>query len=163
MDCKDSIRFSLGTADFLVETYLADFTPEEMLVRPVPEANHVAWQFGHLISAERHLVEAAVPGSMPALPEGFANRHSKEAALSDNPADFLSKEEYFQLAKELRASTLQTLDRLSDADFDRPVTGKLPPMIKRAGDCFALIAGHWIGHAGQWVIVRRKLSRPRMF
>ena len=59
-----------------------------MLKRPAPGANHVAWQLGHLISAETRLVEAAKPGSMPPLPEGFAERHSKDTAASDNPEGF---------------------------------------------------------------------------
>ena len=107
MNFKDSIRASLGIADFLVQKYLEDITPQEMLQRPAPDANHIAWQLGHLISAERRLVEAAVPGSMPPLPDGFAERHSKDTAASDNPADFLSKDEYFKLAADMRARHLK--------------------------------------------------------
>ena len=99
MNAKDAARTTMNTADFMVESYLSDITPQEMLVRPAPGANHLAWQLGHLISAETRLVEAAAPGSMPALPEGFAEQHSKETAASDNPADFLSKDEYLKLAK----------------------------------------------------------------
>jgi hypothetical protein len=69
-----------------------------------------------------------------------------------------------RLAKEVRAGTLQALAKVTDADMDRPVGGqKLPPFIKRAGDALVTIGPHWIGHAGQWVVLRRKLGRPRMF
>jgi hypothetical protein len=142
---------------------LTDITPAEMLLRPVPEANHIAWQFGHLILSERHLVEAASPGSMPPLPEGFAQRHGKEAATSDKPGDFLSKEDYFRTAKEIRAGTLQVLEKLSADDFDKPATGRVPPFVKRVGDCFTMIGPHWAAHTGQWVVLRRKLGRPRLF
>src|SRR3954463_2389187 len=98
MNAKEAIRTTMNTDDFMVESYLSDVTPEEMLVRPAPGANHVAWQLGHLISAERRLVEAAAPGSMPPLPDGFAERHMKETAASDNRGDFLSKDEYLKLA-----------------------------------------------------------------
>jgi hypothetical protein len=134
-----------------------------MLTRPAPDANHVAWQLGHLIASERHLVEAAVPGSMPELPAGFAERHSKDKATSDNPTDFLSKAEYLRIAGEMRAGTLSVLDKLSDADFDKPVSGRVPPFVKRIGDCFVTIGNHWSSHTGQWVVLRRKLGRPRMF
>jgi hypothetical protein len=163
MNFKDSIRASLGIADFLVQKYLEDITAQELLERPAGDANHIAWQLGHLISAERRLVEAAVPGSMPPLPEGFAERHSKDTAGSDNPADFLSKEEYLRIAAAMRASTLKALDQLSEADLDKPVTGRVPPFVKRAGDCFVTVGAHWSSHTGQWVVLRRKLGRPRMF
>ena len=163
MNFKDSIRASLGIADFLVQKYLEDISPQEMLQRPAPDANHIAWQLGHLISAERRLIEAAVPGSMPPLPEGFAERHSKDTAASDNPAEFLSKDEYIKLAADMRAGTLKVLDQLSEADLDKPVTGRVPPFVKRAGDCFVTVGSHWSSHTGQWVVLRRKLGRARMF
>jgi hypothetical protein len=109
------------------------------------------------------LVEAAAPGSMPALPEGFAERHRRDGPVSDNAAEFLSKDEYLRLAKQVRDGTLQVLDRFSDDDFDKPVTARVPPFVKYAGDCFATIGPHWSLHAGQWVVLRRKLGRPRMF
>jgi hypothetical protein len=144
-------------ADFLVNRYLEDITPQEMLTRPAPDANHIAWQIGHLIASEHHLVEAAVPGSMPPLPA------TKDTAASDKPGDFLSKDEYLRLAKEVRAGTLKMLDSLGETDFDKPVSGRVPPFVKRIGEVFVLIGPHWSSHAGQWVVTRRKLGRPRMF
>jgi hypothetical protein len=163
MNFHDSIRWSLGAADFLADRYLGDLTDDELLARPVPDANHIAWQLGHLIASERHLVEAAVPGSMPELPAGFADAHNKETATSDDRAKFLTKAAYLELAKTIRAATLQALDKLSPADFDKPIEGRLPPFVKRVGECFALIPNHWSLHAGQWVILRRKLGRARLF
>jgi hypothetical protein len=160
---KDSIRSSLNVADFMVHGYLADITPQELVLRPVPEANHIAWQLGHLIASERHLVEAAVPGSMPDLPEGFAERHRRDGPVSDNPSDYFSKDEYLKLAKSIRAATLRALDQIDESELDKPVTARVPPFVKCAGDCFATIGPHWTLHAGQWVVVRRKLGRPRMF
>jgi hypothetical protein len=163
MNAKDAARTTMRTADFMVENYLSDITPQEMLVRPAPGANHLAWQLGHLISAETRLVEAAAPGSMPALPEGFAERHTKDAAPSDSPADFLSKDEYLKLARSVRAATLKALDDIDDAHLGKPVTGRVPPFVKCAGDCFVTVGGHWVLHAGQWVMLRRYLGRDRKF
>jgi hypothetical protein len=163
MNAKDAVRCTMNTADFMVDSYLSDITPEEMMVRPAPGANHLAWQLGHLISAETRLVEAAAPGSMPPLPVGFAEKHSKETAASDNPADFFSKDEYFKLAKTVRAATLKALDNASDADLEKPTSGRLPPWIKKGIDCFVTAGGHWVLHAGQWVVLRRHLGRDRKF
>lgn len=163
MNFKEAVRKQCEIADFMLDSYLADVTSEELLHRPAPGANHVAWQLGHLITAETRLIEAAVPGSMPALPAGFAERHVKDTAGSDNAADFLPKEEYMKVAKSVRAGMLKVLDSLSDADFDKPVSGRLPPWIKKAGDCFITAAGHWVLHSGQWVVLRRHLGRDRKF
>jgi hypothetical protein len=163
MNSKETIRATMTAADFFVDSYLSDITPQEMMVRPAPGANHLAWQLGHLISAERRLVEVAVSGSMPPLPEGFAERHTKDTAGSDNPADFLSKDDYLKLAKTVRAATLKVLDSQTEVDFDKPVSGRVPPWIKRAGDCFVTAGSHWILHAGQWVVLRRHLGRDRKF
>src|SRR6185369_12293898 len=109
MNIKDGIKLQFTISEFMVENFLSDLSPAELLQRPAPGANHVAWQLGHLISAETRLVDAALPGSMPALPEGFAERHTKETAASDNPKDFLSKDGYFKLAKTVRAAALRAL------------------------------------------------------
>jgi hypothetical protein len=163
MNFQDAVRSSFNMADFMVQGYLADITPQELMMRPAPDANHIAWQLGHLIASERHLIEAAVPGSIAKLPDGFVERHTKDFASSDDSADFLSKDEYRRLAAEVRAGTLNALDQLSETDFDKPVAGRVPPFVKRVGDCFVTVGSHWIMHAGQWVVLRRKLGRPRMF
>lgn len=162
MDIKQTIAFNLNSSDFVVNVTLADLDSAELLARPVPGANHLAWQLGHLISAERFLVERGLPGKMDALPAGFAERHTKETAASDNPADFLTKDEYLQVAKQVRANTLRVVDSLSPTDFDLPAVNG-PPFIKTVGDALLFISGHWLMHAGQWSVIRRKLGRPPLF
>src|SRR4051794_41969139 len=99
MNFKDAARYTYSIADFMIESYLTDITPQEMLMRPAPDANHLAWQLGHLISAECRLGDAAVPGSMPQLAAGFAERHTKDTAKSGKPSDLFSKNEYMSLGK----------------------------------------------------------------
>jgi hypothetical protein len=163
MNFKDAVRASLRISDSLVQQYIDDITPEEMFVQPVPDANHIAWQIGHLIVSERNLVEAAVPGSMPPLPEGFAELHRRNSMPSAHPGDYLSKKEYLELAKHVRTATLAALDSMGDSDFDKPITARVPGFVRNAGDCFLTIGLHWSLHAGQWVVTRRKLGRARMF
>jgi hypothetical protein len=162
MDIKQAIAFNLSSSEFLVNAYLADLDSKDLLVRPVPGANHIAWQLGHLIVAERFLVERGLPGVMDELPAGFADRHKKSTAASDNASDFLSKEEYLELAKKVRANTLRVAESLEPADFDKPASGG-PPFVKTVGDAFLFISGHWLMHAGQWAVIRRKLGRPPLF
>ena len=66
----------MNDLDYLVATYrslpgtvqghLADFSEADMLARPAPGANHVAWQLGHLIVATTNLINMVTPGAMPA-------------------------------------------------------------------------------------------------
>ncbi len=162
MDIKQAIAFNLTSSEFLVNGYLADLESNDLLVCPVPGANHIAWQLGHLIAAERFLVERGLPGTMEALPEGFIERHKKGTATSDNPADFFTKEEYLRLAKKVRANTLRVVESLPPADFDQPANGG-PPFVKTVGDALLFISGHWLMHAGQWSVARRKMGKPPLF
>ena len=168
MDIQQAIRSSLTASDFVVGMYLADLTPAEMVARPVAGINHIAWQLGHLIKADRHLVEqcCAAPSGRESgfgpLPAGFAERHTKETAGSDNPADFLTKEEYLAIKEQVRGDILRLVEKLEPADFDRPVS-KVPPFLKTVGETLNFIGGHWLMHAGQWTVTRRHLGRPPLF
>ena len=84
MNAKDAIRCTMNTADFMLESYLSDITPEEMFVRPAPGANHLAWQLGHLITSEHEMI-SALGHKMPELPAGFVERYTRESARSDQP------------------------------------------------------------------------------
>ncbi len=33
-------------------TYLGDLTDADIMVRAIPDTNHIAWQLGHLIQSE---------------------------------------------------------------------------------------------------------------
>lgn len=167
MDIPQAIRSSLVASDFVVAAYLGDITADEMLARPVPGINHMAWQLGHLIKSDRHLVEQCcaalgrASGFGP-LPAGFAEQHTKETAASDNPADFLTKEEYLAIKEQARGDILRLVESLAPADFDRPVTN-VPPFLKTVGETLNFIGGHWLMHAGQWTVTRRHLGRPPLF
>ena len=162
MDIKQAIRANAAASDFLVQGYLADLSDAELLARPCKGANHIAWQLGHLIAAERHLVEQAVPGKMPPLPAGFAEKHKKDTASLDDPKAFLTKAEYLPLARQIRAAALEIAGSLSEADFDKPAS-KVPPFIKTVGELFLFLGPHWTMHAGQWAVIRRALGRPPLF
>ena len=148
---------------FVVQTYIADLTDEELLLRPHENANHIAWQLGHLITWEHQLNNMVCPDSMPALPEGFAEKHSKETATNDDPAAFYSKQEYIQAMETQRAGTLALLDRLSDDELEQPAPEAIQKIGATVGAVIAGQSAHWMMHAGQWVIVRRQLGKEAAF
>ncbi|MGQ0636662.1 MAG: DinB family protein [Planctomycetaceae bacterium] len=163
MNSREAIKLGLNCSNGVVLRYLGDLTDAELLVRPVPGANHTAWQLGHLISAEHSMVEGACPGSMPPLPAGFAEKYAKENSKLDSSGAFHPKSVYLKAYEEQRAATLKALDKLSDADLDKPAPEKFRGFVKTVGDLFSLQGSHWLMHAGQWAVTRRKLGRPPLF
>lgn len=157
------IKSELNLPTSVVQGYLQDLSDEDLLRRPVENANHIAWQLGHLIVAEHDLNNMVCPDSMPALPEGFVEKHSKETASSDDPAAFCTKDEYLACMAEQRAGTLALLDTLSDEDLQKPSPEHLQVFGGTVGAVIAGQSAHWMMHAGQWVIVRRQLGKEAMF
>ena len=163
MNAKKALESNMAFADKVGLAYLADMTDAELLVRPVPEANHIAWQLGHLVAAEHDLIEMIAPGSMPKLPAGFKEKHTKQTATSDDPKAFCTKAEYLKLFKEQRAGTLAALAKMSEPELSKPAPEPVRSHLETVGDVFSMQGGHLLMHAGQWAVVRRKLGRKPLF
>ena len=78
MTAKDVIKNTLDFCRMVTVEYLKDFSDADLLVRPVPAANHSAWQLGHLITSEHEMI-SALGHKMPELPAGFVERYTREA------------------------------------------------------------------------------------
>ncbi|MDC0934694.1 DinB family protein [Pirellulales bacterium] len=163
MSIAAHIKCELNLPASVIQGYLADLTDADLMRRPVPNANHIAWQLGHLIASEHSLNNMVCPDSMPALPEGFDEQHSKAAAASDDASAFCTKEEYLQAMEEQRAGTLALLDRLSDEELQMPAPEKIQQFGATVGAVIAGQSAHWMMHAGQWVIIRRQLGKEPLF
>lgn len=162
MNAKDVIEYNSGMAQQVVQGYLGDLSDSDLMMRPVPGMNHIAWQLGHLINSE-HEALGAVGARMPALPADFAARHTTEAASSDDPAKFYKKAEYLELMGKVRAAGLAALKGLPEHDLGNPGPEKMRDYCPTVGSVFALMMGpHELMHCGQWVAVRRKLGKPRV-
>jgi hypothetical protein len=163
MNTHQALKSSIVSGQTVCEAYLKDMSDADLLVRPVPGTNHIAWQLGHLLQAEHDMIEAVKPGSMPELPAGFREKHSKETAKSDDPKAFLTKAQYLDAFKKQRAGTLAALEATNDAEFDKQAPEKLRAFLKTVADVYTMQSTHWLMHAGQWAIVWRKLGRPPLF
>ena len=164
MRATEAIKAAMKSAQNVMEMYISDLSDADLLVRPVPAANHIAWQLGHLIVAEGFLVHTELPDAeYPDLPAGFAEQYTKETSTSDSPAAFRTKAEYLDLSKKMRAATLAVMDKLTDADLDRACTGRMAQFAPKLGDLLLLVANHTMMHAGQFTVVRRKLGKPVLF
>jgi len=163
MNSRDAIKLAIDMGDMISMSYLQDLTDEQLMQRPHPECNHLNWQMGHLIAAERMMIEGVAPGSMPALPEGFAERYSKETDKSDDANAFDTKEELLRVYQEQRAGTLAALSKLSDEELDNPSPEAMRSFVPNVGGMFSMQGSHWLMHAGQWAVLRRQLGKPPLF
>lgn len=162
MTAKDAIKTALTGTQGLLNWYVSDLSDEDLLVRPVPSANHTAWQLGHLIYAEKHLVKEQLPSATyPELPAGYDDKYGAKGATSDS--GFGTKADYLALFTQCREATLAALARLSDADLDKPTTGNMAKYAPTLAAMFLLVSNHTLMHAGQFTVVRRKLGKPVLF
>lgn len=163
MSLAAHIKASLDLPTYIVNAYLEDLTDDDLLVRPAEKMNHLAWQLGHLIQSEYFHVTQVYPNSMPVLPVGFKEQYTAETATSDEPADFHTKAEYLQLMQEQRQGTLDVLEGLTDAELMRASPESVRYLGPTIGSVFAGESTHWMMHAGQWAVIRRKLGKPPLF
>jgi hypothetical protein len=159
----DAIRTALKSTHHLVTWFLSDLSDADLLVRPAPAANHIAWQMGHLITSEPWMFKGNLPGVAPELPAGFERQHGKETQMVDPPTGFATRDQYVELFTRVRNATLAALDKLTDADLDKPTTGSMAPFAPNLGALLLLTSNHSLMHAGQFSVVRRKLGKPVLF
>jgi hypothetical protein len=154
---KDVIHLTIESADMFVKGYLHDLSDDDILTVPVDGMNPIAWQLGHMLSVHRDWLDAVIPGSAPELPEGFAAAHSKGAASPNPFKPVATKADYLGAWEEQRAAVLAVLDALPDAALDAETGIPFAPTVV---SLLNTIGVHALGHAGQFVAVRRKLGKP---
>ncbi len=159
MNAREVILNSMNMAERVINAYIGDLEDQELLVRAEPGMNHIAWQLGHLIGAEKHFVDMVKPGVSPALPADFEEGHGREKTKEDDPARYYSKAKYQELWKAQRDVTKQVLEGLSDEDLSRSGP-EFPPFAPSVGALMNMCGLHPMMHAGQFVAVRRKLGKP---
>jgi hypothetical protein len=160
MSPKDALRLSIEMSDYIINAYIGDLKDADLFIRPVPGMNHIAWQMGHLISAENRFVGMVKPGACPPLPAGFEEAYSKETTTIDDPAKFHTLAQYQELWKAQRAATMAVLDGCSDEELDKKEVEKFPEWAPTVAALLAMSGTHALMHCGQFVAVRRLLGKP---
>lgn len=142
--------------------FVSDFSDADLLVRPVPGANHAAWQIGNIIGGDVMLVKGHFPdATFPELPAGFMEKHGDAGAKDDT--GFHTKAEYLRLLDAVRSATIAALGKLADADLDQPTTGDLAKFVPTVGKLFQMASDHTLLHVGQFTVIRRHLGKPVLF
>lgn len=160
MNTKDALKSAMDMSLMVLNTYISDLSDADLLLRPGPGCNHLAWQLGHLISSEVNLLNGICPGQGAALPAGFVEAHAKENIACNDASKFLSKQAYSDLFQKVRSATVAALDAMPDAELDAPSPEWLRAYFPQVGQVFTLIGTHPMMHAGQFVVVRRQLGKP---
>ena len=160
MYAKDIIKQTLNSSDHIARAYIGDLDQAEMITRPAPGMNPIAWQLGHLLEVERSVVDQMKPGASPALPAGFAETHGKDAGLSDDTSKYATKDEYLALFAAQRAATLAVLDGLTEAEIAAAPSNTFGGMCPTNGHMLNFMGAHVLMHVGQFVPVRRKGGKP---
>lgn len=159
MNGIQAIERIMQVSDYMLKMYLEDLTDSDLMVRPAENANHPAWQLGHLIAAEYDMMEMIHPGASPNLPEGFIEQHATNKASHDDKNSFLSKNEYLELYEKQRAATYKILNALTDDELDRPGPEEMRSWAPTIGCVLLHQADHVLLHTGQIVTLRRKLGK----
>lgn len=162
MNAKDAIRQVVEFSHMVAGAYLRDLTDEQLLERPTPGANHIAWQLGHLISGDSQML-AMLGHVAPELPPGFTEMYTKETAPSDDAAKFHKLSDYLGLMDQGKAAVLAAIDATPDERLDEPTPEEMHEYAPNVAAGLTVLGTHWLMHAGQWVVVRRKLGMPAMF
>jgi len=151
----------LTRAKHMVNRHLADFSDADLLVRPVPNANHAAWQLAHLVYYGHLTVKALDPTSTFALPEHFDQTQGAEAAASDDPKRFPSKAELIRLYEACADATIAAVKGGIDLGAASPDMFKnFAPTL---GELVLMGPLHTGMHMGQIQVIRRALKKPVLF
>ena len=162
MTAKDVIKQVVEFCNMVSRGYVDDLTDRDLFIRSAPGVNHIAWQLGHLIASE-HQMLTELGRTPPALPDGFAEAHTKETATSDDPKKFFKKADYLTLMDKLYAAKLATIDATPECELEKPAPEAMRSYAPTIGAVLSLLGTHWLMHAGQWVPVRRKLGKPPLY
>lgn len=163
MQAKEAVKIALSSTQNLLNWYLSDLSDQDLTLRPVPSANNIAWQMGHLIHSEPELLGSMPGATYPELPATLKQDYTGKKSGVVPPGGYLPKAQYLEWFTKMRTATLANVDRITDADLDRPTTGEMAKFAPNLGALLLLTANHTLMHAGQFTVVRRALNKPVLF
>jgi hypothetical protein len=162
MTGKDAMTYWLKSTKDMLSMFLAELSDADLQVRPVPEANNIAWQIGHLIASESAL-GAEMGYKYPPIPPVIQVLGSGASAQTHPDGGNLTKAQYIDLFNKARDATLAGLAAMPEADLDKPNEGIMKRMAPTYGALLGLLGNHTMMHCGQFSVVRRALKKPVLF
>jgi hypothetical protein len=159
---KERLKRQLITARQTSEGFLADFkTPEEWVKQVHCEANHALWFAGHMGISDNFFIAVVAPEKARKDPV-LESRFGMGSHPTDQVTDYPPVETVLAFMRERRATLLQILDELTDADLAKPTPKGTPEFLSDVGSVFETAIWHEGMHSGQLSVVRRSLGhKPR--
>lgn len=152
----------------LARTYtlslLEDIPEKDWFWMPEAGVTHIAWQVGHLASAQYHLALARIRGKQPGDDQLFPTPHYVElfgrssTPLAD-PGKYPTPAELLACLEKITAQTRTVLPTLTDEQLDQPTEAGQPHRIVTTKLSSLLWCSHHeFLHAGQIGLLRRMLG-----
>jgi DinB superfamily len=153
----DSILFARGYTVELIDTIPQD----EWFTIPAECPTHVAWQVGHLATAEARLVlERASRRNAEAegLPAGYLPLFLRTMVVEPDPAKYPQAQEIRAVFDRIHQAALRALKDLDDNDLDTVVEGAQHRFCRTKFDFVRWCSHHEFLHTGQIGLIRRMLG-----
>jgi len=147
----------------ILKMTLADFSQADLLARPVPGANHAAWQLGHLIGSAAHMLGAVAPGVIPQAAVKMGEPFNGKTANVDDPAFFPDKSQLLETFAQTHGAIADWVKTLTPADLARPTPAPMSDFAPTVGHLVLMTVSHIMMHVGQMQVIRRKLGKPLLF
>jgi hypothetical protein len=163
MSHTDLLANSLAGNFEMLKSHLADFSDADLIVRPVPAANHTAWQLSHLLGLEAMLCHMYAPEAAPKLPEGFKKLGGAEGSKIDDAAQFMKKDELLEHLGRTSKGLAGWVRAMTPEDLDKPGPAEFKGWVNTIGELIIGIGGHTMMHVGQIQVIRRKLGKKVLF
>lgn len=144
----------------LLAATIGDFTDADMFLRPFPNANHAAWQVGHILAFEAMAYGLLMPpDKLPAPPAGLEpQKYNRETAGIDDPSRFVSRGTLLEYLPRLRQAEATWVRTLTDADLAKPAPERFTRFAPTVGH-LVINQAHLMMHLGQIQVIRRKLGK----
>jgi hypothetical protein len=163
MNSKECLERQLLKAREYTETMLADFkTPEDWTHQVHKNANHALWFAGHMCVSDNFFISVVAPDRAIKLPFtddqfGMGSQPVSDAAKYPAPLEVLA------IMRERRATLLDCLTQLSEADLAKPTAKELADFCPTFGSVFEMAVWHEGLHSGQVSVARRAIGAKPVF
>jgi hypothetical protein len=160
MNLNDHFVAELKRSQEFLKMTVADLSDADLMVRPVPNANHANWQLGHLICSEAGIL-GSCGAKMPELPAGFKDLYTGRAsAANEDASKFAKKEALLALFDKVRAASIEWVKTVTPQQFEAKGPFDFVPTVAAAVGVGSV---HVAMHLGQIQVLRRKLGKPILF
>ena len=129
---NDVLVHSLTFSQKMLHRYTTDLAPAEYLHRPTAKANCAAWIIGHLTLTDRGALKMYGVSDVPALPEGFEKRFSRDEGCPQ-ANEFGDVSSLVSLFDDHRARLIEAVKRATPQQLDKPLE-KPHPLFGTVGE-----------------------------